>query len=206
MIYQHHNDSAQRHPRILKMMELFFRNYYFSRIRKKVEYYISKCQDCQLNKYTTHAPYRYVQYSKIADYLWQNITMDFIMKLLKSENISTEIKYNNILIVVDKLTKYIHLIFYSEEFTVKQTVCIILDRVIRHHRIPKSITSDKDKIFRSNFWKTLITEIGTKIKLLTVYYSQTNKQTERINQTLKIYLQHYVNHSQKNWIQLLLMA
>ena len=29
---------------------------------------------------------------------------------------------------------------------------------------------------------------------------------ERINQSLEIYLQYYVNYSQKNWVQLLPMA
>ena len=80
---------------------------------------ISKYQDCQLNKHIIYILYRYIQYMKIADYLWQNIIMDFIIKLLKLENISTEIRYNNILIVVDKFTKYIYLIFCSEEFTAK---------------------------------------------------------------------------------------
>ena len=36
--------------------------------------------------------------------------MDFITKLSKSEDIVIKIKYNNILIVVDKLIKYMHLI------------------------------------------------------------------------------------------------
>ena len=69
MICQHHNDSAQRYPRISKTVELFSRNYYFPGIRKEVEYYISKCQDCQLNKHTTHAPYgRGHHRSKIRQY------------------------------------------------------------------------------------------------------------------------------------------
>ena len=51
-----------------------------------------------------------------------------------------------------------------------------------------------------------MSEMGTRIKLSIVYYPQTDGQTERINQTLETYLQHYVNHSQKNWIQLLPMA
>ena len=51
-----------------------------------------------------------------------------------------------------------------------------------------------------------MTEIGTKVKLLIVYYPQTDGQTERMNQTLETYLQYYINHSQKNWVQLLLMA
>ena len=53
------------------------------------------------------------------DYLWQNITIDFIMKLLKLEDISIGVKYNNILIIVDKLSKYIYLILYNKRFTAK---------------------------------------------------------------------------------------
>ena len=48
--------------------------------------------------------------------------MDFIIKLPKSEDISTEIKHNNILVIIDKLTKYTHFISYMEIFKVKQTV------------------------------------------------------------------------------------
>ena len=49
-------------------------------------------------------------------------------------------------------------------------------------------------------------EIGTKVRLSTVYYSQTDGQTERTNQSLETYLQYYVNYSQRNWVQLLPMA
>ena len=47
--------------------------------------------------------------------------MDFIIKFLKSKNISTNIKYNNILIVIDKLIKYAHLLSYIDIFQAKQT-------------------------------------------------------------------------------------
>ena len=107
--------------------------------------------------------------------------MDFIVKLPKSEDISTGVRYNSILVVVDKLTKYTHLISYKEDFTAKQTVYVVLDRVIRYHRILESITLDRNKIFKSNFWKTLMTKIGTKMKLLITYHPQTNKQIERMN-------------------------
>ena len=49
-------------------------------------------------------------------------------------------------------------------------------------------------------------EIGIKLKLSTAYHPQTDKQTERMNQTLEQYLRHYVNYSQRNWVQLLPIA
>ena len=45
--------------------------------------------------------------------------MDFIVKLSKSEDISIGVRYNSILIVMDKLTKYAHLISYKKDFTIK---------------------------------------------------------------------------------------
>ena len=45
--------------------------------------------------------------------------MDFITKLPKSENTTISIKYNNILIIINKFTKYVHLILYNKESTVK---------------------------------------------------------------------------------------
>ena len=52
------------------------------------------------------------------------------MKFPKSENLIINTKYDNILIIVNKLTKYAHLILYNEKFTAKQIVWIILDRII----------------------------------------------------------------------------
>ena len=45
--------------------------------------------------------------------------MDFIMKLSKSEDSVTNKNYNNILVVVDKLIKYIYLIPYNEKSIAK---------------------------------------------------------------------------------------
>ena len=134
-------------------------------MRKKVERYISKCQDCQLNKYTIHMSYGHIQYIKITDYLWQDILIDFIVKFSESEDVSTNIKYNSILVIINKLTKYVHFILYRESFKAKKITWIVLNRIIWHHGIPESITSDRDRIFTSKFWRTLMAEIGTKEEL-----------------------------------------
>ena len=45
--------------------------------------------------------------------------MDFIIKLLKSKNSTLKILYDSIMIVIDKLTKYIHFIPFKEIFIAK---------------------------------------------------------------------------------------
>ena len=69
-----------------------------------------------MNKYSTHAPYNYIQYIKITDYLWQQINMDFKIKLPKSKDVVTRISYDNILMVVDRLIKYIYFIPHKENY------------------------------------------------------------------------------------------
>ena len=56
--------------------------------------------------------------------------MDFIVKFPKSEDLTTGAKYNSILVIVNKFTKYTHLIPYNEKFTAKQIIWVILDRII----------------------------------------------------------------------------
>ena len=77
--------------------------------------------------------------------------MDFIIKLPKSKDPTTQIQYDSILIIVDKLTKYSHIIPFQEKFSAEQLEYVILNKLIRYQGISKSITSDRDKLFTSNY-------------------------------------------------------
>jgi hypothetical protein len=72
--------------------------------------------------------------------------------------------------------------------------------------MPKSIISDRDKLFTSNYWASLMAAIGTQRKLSTSFHLETDRQTKRTNRTLKQYLRMYVNHRQDNWVLLLPIA
>jgi transposase InsO family protein len=58
----------------------------------------------------------------------------------------------------------------------------------------------------SKFWKALIEQMGIDYRPSTVYHPQTNGQTERTNQTMEIYLWHYINYQQDNWAEMLPLA
>jgi len=124
--------------------------------------------------------------------------MNFITKLPKSTNPAIGERYDSILIMIDKLIKYSHIIACKEKFTVEQLEYIVLNRLIKYHDIFKGLTSDKDKLFTSNYWKTLIPMLGTRLRMSIAYHLVTNDQIERTNQSLKQYLRHYVNNIQNN--------
>jgi len=77
--------------------------------------------------------------------------MNFIIKLPKSTNLAIGDKYDSILVMIDKLIKYSHIIACKEKFIVEQLRYIVLNRLIRYHDILKGLTSDKDKLFTSNY-------------------------------------------------------
>ena len=77
--------------------------------------------------------------------------MNFITKLSESEEPVTEVIYDSILMIIDKLTKYSHLIPFKESYSADQLGFIVLNRLIRYHDIPEGMTSDRNKLFTSNY-------------------------------------------------------
>jgi hypothetical protein len=69
--------------------------------------------------------------------------------------------------------------------------------------IPKTSTSDRDKLFRSKEWKSEMSKIGVEVILSTAEHQQTDGQSERKIQEVEQFLRNYLDHDQKNWIQLL---
>ena len=100
--------------------------------------------------------------------------MDFVVKLPRSKDPVTQDTFDSIMVIVDKLTKYAIMVPFKESYKADQLAFVLLDRLIRDHGIPKSITSDRDKLFTSNYWKTLIAAIGTKLRMSTAYHLQTD--------------------------------
>jgi len=66
-------------------------------------------------------------------------------------NLAIGDRYNSILVMINKLIKYLHIIACKKKFIAKQLRYIILNRLIRYHDILKGLTSDKDKLFTSNY-------------------------------------------------------
>ena len=174
IIKNYHDESLQSHSDVFKTLQFLRQTCQFLNMRQHVETYIKKCFNCQKNKHSTHAKYDEIQYQKSSKSSWNEISMNFIIKLSKSKNSTTIIKYDSILIIVNKLIKYSHIIFFKKKFTAEQFETIILNRFIKYHEISKNIISDRDKLFTFNYWKTLIFLLNTRLRMSTVYHFQTN--------------------------------
>lgn len=136
----------------------------------------------------------------VLDGAWQVLTMDFIEGLPKSG------RYNSILVVVDKFSKYSHFVPLCHPFTAFDVVQAFMSNIYKLHGLPQFIISDRDKIFTSQFWEQLFSRSGTKLHLSTSYHPQTDGQTKRVNQCLEIYLRSFVHAMPSKWSLWLYLA
>ena len=131
---------------------------------------------------------------------WSHILVDFITKLPLVQG------YNSILVVVDRLTKMVHFIPTTEKTSAKGLARLFRDNMWKLHGLPKSVISDRGPQFAAGLMRELNKMLGIESKMSTVFYSQIDRQTERINQELEQYLRMFIDYRQEQWLDWLGMA
>ena len=149
---------------------------------------------CQANKYESIAPPGFLQLNPIPTGIFEDLPMDFICSLPTSSS------YNALLVVIDRLSKYVHFSALKHPYSAKSIAAIFLQDVIKLHGIPRSIISDRDPMFISSFWIELFRLCGTKLKRSTAYHPQTDGQTEVVNRCVQMYLRCFVGSKPKTWV------
>src|SRR6266480_1724706 len=117
-------------------------------------------------------------------------------------------EYNFVIIwvVVDRLTKMVHLVPCNESITSEQLAHLYMSYIFARHGMPKMIISDRGSPFSSQFMRAFCEKLGAKTKLSTAYHPQTDGQTERTNQSVEQYLRIYCNYQQDDWVAWLPLA
>ena len=94
--------------------------------------------------------------------------------------------------MVDRLTKYAHFFAVASTFLEIQVDTLLFHEVFKFHGFPKSIVSDRDSKFMSNFWQELFKLVGTSLDLSKSSHPQSDGKNEMVNQRLEGYLIIYV--------------
>ena len=202
----HEAESSGGHQGIERTIEKMSREFYFPRMRKYVENRVTRCDVCIRTKHARHKPYGEMKTPSFPSQAWKSIAWDFIVKLPKSKERLTGTVYDTILVINDRLTKLAYFLPYKEASNAEDLAYAFLRTVVADHGLPDEIISDRDKLFNSKFWRSLMDMMGIKMKMSTAFHPQTDGQTERTNQTVEQYLRCYINYRQNDWVQYLPMA
>ena len=109
---------------------------------------------------------------EISDRPWQEISIDIIRPLLKSNN------KNTIVVIVDQFSKMIRLKTTNTTVSSGEIAKIYQDKICKLHRVLQKILSNKEFQFVSKFIRDLTKVLDTKRTLTIAYYLQTDSQTE----------------------------
>ena len=113
---------------------------------------------------------------------------------------------DTIVVIVDRFTKMIHLKATMINVSLEGIAKIYRDNIWKLYGIPRKILSDRGLQFALKFMEEFTKALETKRQLLIAYHLQTDGQTERINQKIGTFLQHYVNYKQDDWTNWLAAA
>ena len=183
-----------------RMLELLKRTYWWPELKKNIKRYIQWYFKCQQNKVQHQKKAGELHPLEIPQRPWQEISIDIIRPLPKSNRIDT------IVVIINQFMKMIYLKATITNISLEGIVKIYRDDIWKLHGIPRKILSNRGLQFTSKFMEEFMKARETKKQLSTAYHPQTDSQIERINQEIGMFLWHYVNYQQDNWIDWLAAA
>jgi len=200
ILESHHDSITAGHFGVRKTLDLINRNFWWPNLRNDVKKFIKSCETCCKAKVPRHKPYGLLSPLSTPNRPWSDISMDFIVELPKSKDMTT------VMTVVDRLTKMAHFIPLRCLPTASIAADSFICNIFRLHGFPDSIVSDRGTQFTSEFWNRLCELLNIKLTLSTSNHPQTDGQTERVNGILEQYLRCFINERQNNWVDLLPFA
>ena len=204
VIHEAHNSSVTGHSGQHKTYDLVAHHYWWLRMVEMIQWFVHNCHACLWNKTSQDKYHDLLKPLAVSEKQWAHIFINFIIELLSSK-VTDDNVYQNVLVVVNHLTKMWHLI--PCQFMIKEkTAHLFHQHVWKYHELLSTIISDHDTQFVTHFWDELCQCLEIKFTLFTVYYSEINRQIKNVNAVLEQYLQVYVVYLQNDWVNWLFSA
>ncbi|KAL6128947.1 hypothetical protein ACLB2K_072300 [Fragaria x ananassa] len=125
-------------------------------------------------KYESIRPPGLLQPLPIPAHNWEDISMDFVEGLPKSNG------FNAIMVIVDHLSKFTHFVVVTHPFSAADIADTFLRNIFRLHGMPKCIVSDRDPVFVSKLWIAFFKLNDTTLCHSSAYHPQSDGQSEAL--------------------------
>ncbi|WVZ59005.1 hypothetical protein U9M48_009215 [Paspalum notatum var. saurae] len=167
-----HTSMFTMHPGSNKMYQDLKQKFWWTHMKWEIAKYVSECDICQRVKADHLKPTGMLQPLALPAWKWEDIHMDFIVGLPRTQN-----GYDSIWVIIDRFTKSAHFIPVKNRYNAQNYAEIYISRIISLHGVPRTITSD-----RGSFCKPLLALLRFTVRR---NHPQTSSQVERVNQILE---------------------
>ena len=182
------------HPGGMKMYQDLRRQYYCSEMKRHVGDFVRRCLTCQQIKAEHQKPAGLLHPLEVAEWKWEHITMDFVTHFPR-----TPWRHDAVWVIVDRIPKSAHFLAVRVNFTLEEFYPLYIKEIVRLHRVPVSIVSNRDPRFTAHFWKSFEKAMGTRLAMSTAFHPHTDGQSERTIQVLEDMLLACVLYHKGSW-------
>nr|GEU97377.1 putative reverse transcriptase domain-containing protein [Tanacetum cinerariifolium] len=139
IMHESHKLKYFVHPGSKKMYQDMKLLYWWPNMKADIATYVSKYLTYLRVKAKHQKPAGLLVQPKIPQWKWDNITIDFVTKLPKTQSGN-----DTIWVVVDRLTKSAHFLLMKETNPMDKLTRLYLKEVVTRHGIPVSIICDRE--------------------------------------------------------------
>ncbi|GKE69406.1 putative reverse transcriptase domain-containing protein [Tanacetum coccineum] len=129
--------------------------YWWPGMKRDVATYVRKCLTCLKVKAEHQRPSGLLQQPKIPEWKWDNITMDFIMKLPRSKS-----GHDTIWVVVDKLTKSTYFLATHKDYSIEKLARLYIDEIVTRHGVPMDRQSERTIQTLEDMLRACVSDFG----------------------------------------------
>jgi hypothetical protein len=145
-LHEAHESAYSIHAGGNKMYHDLKATYWWYAMKRDMAEYVALCDTCQRVKVEHQLPVGLLQPLHVPEWKWEEIAMDFIMGLPR-----TQLGYDSIWVIMDQLIKVAHFIPVKTTYSGPQLAELYMSWIVCLHGVPKNIVSDRGTQFTSKF-------------------------------------------------------
>ena len=180
LLWQCHNNSYGGYLGVHHMVGALSKQYWWKRLHADVKKYCKQCLVCWEAKVITVAPQGQLQPLWMPQYSFESITLDLVTYFPV-----TDYGHNVIYTVIDRLSKFTYFILCKHTVSVANLAQLFLANMVVHHGMPDLIVSNHDPRFTLGFQHSLISALGCKHSLSTIFQPETDGLSKRMRRSIE---------------------
>ncbi len=198
-LIQYTHDSTMIEHSERNIIDAFLlQQFFWSEMLQNVCTFCWNCNKCCINNSWKDCWQGFLKPLSVLKQIWWKIFIDFVVDLSSSEGCT------NLLIITNCFSKKI-ILKSCKNMTAEWMTQTFIQHFYQAHKLFIAIVSDWGTQFVSSLWKKVCQLLKIVQRVFTVYYSETDRATEQMNQNVELYIYMFFNYSQNNWASLLLM-